>query len=89
MGASKTRMVCQSCWARPLKYRKLGRIGEIMEEMRLEIQCPMCAVWCVGEKEFASDLDPWWIKHILEEHPKSNIALILDQIMLDSILDGG
>jgi len=60
-----------------------------MDENTLEIQCPVCEMWCMGEKGYASVLKPWWITHMLEEHPKSNIALMLDNLLLDSILDGG
>lgn len=54
----------------------------------LQVQCPVCELWCVQDHMDADELHPAWTTHILREHPYSNIAHMLDSLMLESILGG-
>jgi len=60
-----------------------------MDDTRIEVQCSECKIWCPQDPAHASEDHPAWASHMLTEHPKSRIALLLDQVVLDNILDGG
>ena len=54
-----------------------------------QIQCNYCQNWFPQDRADADALDTvFWAQHQLDVHPKREVALLLDAIMLDAILSG-
>jgi hypothetical protein len=59
------------------------------DELILNVQCNSCLDWFPQDHEVANRLGlQAWTTHILEDHPDSKQAQMLDALLLEAILDG-